>query len=711
VTDSGVDNRTSKVCKTCKELIVGEHKTCAVAESPTVMETPAVPDPLIGTIFAEKYEVLSVLGKGGMSLVYKARHKFMDRIVAVKVLLEHLVTDAAAVQRFQQESKAASTLNHQNIVTVYDFGQTPNGQAYFVMDCLEGKSLSDYIEKDGRLAVPRALEIFEQICDGLEHAHQKGIIHRDLKPNNIVLLPDEQGREVVKIVDFGIAKIIGTDGTPQQRLTQTGEIFGSPFYMSPEQCQGFTLDTRSDLYSFGCLMFETLTGSPPQMGDSFVATALKHINDQPPSFSDVAPNANIPKQVEYVIQRCLEKSPKERFATAAELKQALMDAALAGGVPGLRAGAVKVADPKSTARQAWNKLGIAFDTGSYAANKNKKKAVSAMRTFLTLVPILLLVPALLVAFLFPGGPEDHGTPWNKFVWQCHMSAAKWYGDQGNLTGARQQFAQAEAMTSTFQDKSSRLLKTLTLEADVYKTLKDFDSVSTANQRFIDVGTKEASKEADGVRSWLKEIDDREKIDPISCQASLQSGAMPIRFAADKLHVRSLFGEEESLLNLAITEYNHAGLGQSPELAQFKSSLADCMLLQQNLDKVRPLLAEVLAIRENRIVVMGGLSSAPAVKDAIRDLIKALLRIAEFDRDQSNFTQSQSEFARAKKLLDQYEKGNTVLNQEYVLSTADLQRQMNLEHNRSGASGKSAVCVPNLEPGKSPSKKAAGRTSN
>jgi serine/threonine protein kinase len=686
VTDSAADKRTTQVCNTCKKPAVGDHKDCVLAASPTaVLQEPLpVPDALIGTVFAEKYEILSVLGKGGMSQVYKARHKFMDRIVAVKVLLEHLVTDAAAVQRFQQESKAASTLNHQNIVTVYDFGQTPNGQAYFVMDCLEGKSLSDYIEEDGRLEVSRALEIFQQTCDGLDHAHQKGIIHRDLKPNNIVLLPDEQGRETVKIVDFGIAKIIGSDGSPQQRLTQTGEIFGSPFYMSPEQCQGFTLDTRSDLYSLGCLMFETLTGAPPQMGDSFVQTALKHINDQAPAFSDISPNANVPKQVEYVIQRCLEKSPKERFATAAEVKQALLDAALAAGVPGFKPGAIKVADSKSTARQALDKLGISFDTGSYTANKRKQKAFNAMKTFLTVVPILILVPAGLVAFFFPGGPEDLGTPWNKFLWQCHMAGAQWCGDHGDLPGARAQFQQAEDLTKTFGDKNARLLGTLTLEADVYRTLKDFDAVNKANQKFIEVGTAESKLEADGVKSWLVGFHEREKVDPISCKAALQVGAVRIRLIASKLHGRGFYDDEENFLNLVINEYNLAGLGMSPEMAQFKSALADCMLLQQNLDKVRPLLADVLRIRDNQVQVLGGFSTSAVVVEPILDLIKSLLKIAEFDRDQSNFSNSKAEFARAKQLLDQYAKNNTQLNQEYAMSTADLQRQIRLDRQRGGA---------------------------
>jgi len=306
-----------------------------------------------------------------------------------------------------------------------------------------------------------------------------------------------------------------------------------------------------------------------------------------------------------------------------------------------------------------------------------------MKIVLTVVPVVLLTVAGGVAFFFPGGPEDRGTPWNKFLWQCHMSAAQWCGDHGDLKGARQQFREAESLTKTFHDKSSRLLATLTLEADVYRTLKDFDAVSKANQRFIATGASEVEQEAAGVQQWLTGFHEREKVDPISCQAALQAGATRIRYTVDKLHGRGLYDQEEKLLNVAITEYNTAGLGQSREMADFKSALADCMLLQQNLEKVRPLLAEVLHIRETRIAVMGGFSS-PAAADSILELIKALLKIGEFDRDQSNFTESQSEFARAKKLLNLYGKDNIALNQEYTMSTADLERQIRLDCQRRGA---------------------------
>ena len=224
---------------------------------------PVMQDPLIGTVVADKYELLSVLGVGGMSTIYKARHKYMGRLTAVKLLHPYLTADPSMFQRFQYEAKAASNLNHPNVVGIHDFGITDGGTAYLVMDYLEGEDLSSILERESLLPEAQAREIFRQACAGLDHAHSKGVIHRDLKPSNLFLCPEDGGNFLVKLVDFGIAKITDNTSEKSQNLTRTGEVFGSPLYMSPEQCSGKPLDPRSDLYSFGCLMYEVLTGRRP----------------------------------------------------------------------------------------------------------------------------------------------------------------------------------------------------------------------------------------------------------------------------------------------------------------------------------------------------------------------------------------------------------------------------------------------------------------
>lgn len=280
----------------------------------TEMST-AAKDPLIGTVIAERLEVLSLIGAGGMSTVYRAKHLLLDRVVAVKVMQVGKVDDNA-VRRFQQEAKAATALNHPNIAAVREFGIAESGDPYLVMDYIEGTSLADAIKQSGTLGVERTKQIITQVCAGLQHAHSIGIVHRDLKPANVMLFRDAAGNETAKIVDFGIAKILQSDG--QTELTKAGEVFGTPLYMSPEQGLGKAVDARSDIYSLGCMMYECLSGQPPFSAETALETLLQHTTEAPMPLKnggDLAP----------VVRRCLEKNPEDRYANAEELGQALLD--------------------------------------------------------------------------------------------------------------------------------------------------------------------------------------------------------------------------------------------------------------------------------------------------------------------------------------------------------------------------------------------------
>lgn len=229
MTNSG---KSEKVfCLTCARRFSEEIRYCPDDNTELVA---IATEALIGKVFADKYLIESVLGKGGMSTVYKAKQTYMERIVALKLLHPQLVSDPTSVQRFSQEAKAAASLSHPNIITVYDFGITSTGEAYLAMDYLVGSSLSAILDMSGPIPEAEALDMFRQICRGLVHAHNKGIVHRDLKPANLVLTADDDGSVLVRIVDFGIAKILPSDGAASQGLTKTGDIFGSPLYMSPE---------------------------------------------------------------------------------------------------------------------------------------------------------------------------------------------------------------------------------------------------------------------------------------------------------------------------------------------------------------------------------------------------------------------------------------------------------------------------------------------
>ncbi len=272
----------------------------------------------IGQILDERFQITERLGKGGMSAVFKADHLLLDRKVAVKLLHRHLCSNASSIQRFHREAKAISTLDHENIVKVHAFGLTAAGHCYLVMDFLQAQSLSEILVEKGALPILEAMPIFRGICSGLAHTHERGIVHRDLKPANIMVSTNEVGAVVVKIVDYGIARIDAVGGS-EGRLTEAGSTCGSPPYMSPEQCLGEPTDYRSDIYSLGCLFYEVLSGQRPFPGASSGEIMLKHLNDAPSRFDTVVPTLNIPSSMEAIIHRCLEKQQEARYSSVGEL--------------------------------------------------------------------------------------------------------------------------------------------------------------------------------------------------------------------------------------------------------------------------------------------------------------------------------------------------------------------------------------------------------
>jgi serine/threonine protein kinase len=309
-----------KVCLECNRQFTGIVAACPHDGTNLI---PLARDPMVGTCLMGKYDIIDVIGHGGMGVVYKGRQVLMDRTVAIKMLQSQHIADSMSVKRFHQEGKAASKMNHPHVITVYDFGVTPNsGQPFIVMDYLLGTDLSTIIKEEGQLGVERSLKILAQSTDALDHAHRMGVIHRDLKPSNIMLIDYEDEKDFVKVVDFGVAKLISAGGE-QQRLTQMGEVCGSPVYMSPEQCQGLELDNRSDIYSMGIVIYETLTGRLPILGKTMVETMSKHITEAPPRFKEVRPDLYIPERLEAVVFKALAKSPADRHQTMAELTRDL----------------------------------------------------------------------------------------------------------------------------------------------------------------------------------------------------------------------------------------------------------------------------------------------------------------------------------------------------------------------------------------------------
>ena len=266
----------------------------------------------IGQIIKERYEIIQLLGEGGMSYVYKANDKQLKRTVAIKTLKPNYVQQEKFVERFKREAQTAANLNHPNIVQIFDWGI--GDEPFFVMEYIEGNTLTSIIAKRRTISLNDVLFIGAQVSSGLQAAHSKGLVHRDIKPGNIMITPEGK----VKVTDFGIVSLQNEESD----ITKTGSILGTASYISPEQAQGKPVSKESDLYSLGTVLYELITGSPPFEGDTPIATATKHITDKPERLSFIRPD--IPKGVENAVLKLLHKYPKDRFKNAEDLRAVLL---------------------------------------------------------------------------------------------------------------------------------------------------------------------------------------------------------------------------------------------------------------------------------------------------------------------------------------------------------------------------------------------------
>lgn len=318
------------MCLACNFTFEGPGDACPKCKGTQIVVYGH--DDKIGRVINERFRVLELVGKGGMGSVYLAEDlSRKGTYVAIKMLHAQLSEDKVSVKRFQQEASAASDLKHDNLIQQYDYGMMDEKQPFLVMEYLQGDSLSEIIKEGGPINPVRCARIFAQVMDGLAYAHNKGVVHRDIKPSNILLINQENGEELVKVLDFGLAKLMPWSGKESQHLTKTGEVFGSPIYMSPEQCMGKKLEPSSDIYSLGITLYEALTGKPPFKGQNVVQTASKHLSDPPPPFETVCPDLNLPLNLQNVVFKALEKEPTHRFLDMLHFKENLVYAVTGQG--------------------------------------------------------------------------------------------------------------------------------------------------------------------------------------------------------------------------------------------------------------------------------------------------------------------------------------------------------------------------------------------
>ena len=303
-------------------------------EAPADMTGPQLPPmadddlagkSLVGQTISERYTILDEIGRGGMSIVYRARHELLKKTVAVKVLKQSLATDKISLSRFHREAMAAASLGDQHIVDITDYGFTSSREAFIVMEHLDGAGLREVLKQEGPLEGGRCVAITRQILKALSAAHDQGIIHRDLKCDNVFLVQRE-GREFVKLLDFGISKIKKTEGSEDTGLTATGVVMGTPQYIAPEQAHGVEdVDHRVDLYSLGVILYEMCTGRLPFTGNSAIDILMKHIQQDPIPPRQSRPDLGISADLERVILKAMEKEPNDRYESAVTMLEDLPD--------------------------------------------------------------------------------------------------------------------------------------------------------------------------------------------------------------------------------------------------------------------------------------------------------------------------------------------------------------------------------------------------
>ncbi len=307
-------NQIVAVCPRCQLRLDDDVLFCPKDGARLQFAEPAEPpehDEHVGQLLGDEFEILEIAGKGAMGTVYRAQQRAMDRVVAIKILRRELLRDTGLVRRFVREARATAKLQHPNIVTVHFVGETPEGLPFLVMEYVDGRSLEQVCETP--MPLGRVLEIARQITSALGDAHDMGIIHRDLKPSNILVIERPNQPDRVKVVDFGIAKILEWGDGRESMLTQGGVIFGTPDYLAPEQASGAPVDARTDLYALGVILFRLVTGQLPFVGTG-MQLVLKHLREIPPLPSTLAPD--IPPDVEELIVMLLSKEPDHRPANA-----------------------------------------------------------------------------------------------------------------------------------------------------------------------------------------------------------------------------------------------------------------------------------------------------------------------------------------------------------------------------------------------------------
>ena len=456
-------------------------------------------------VLGDRYEIHQRLARGGMAQVYLARDRSLDRPVAVKELVPEFATDPSFVERFRREAQAAANLAHPNIVGVYDWG-TQDGTYFIVMEYVDGPSLSQVIRRDGPLHPRRAAEIANEVAAALGFAHSRGVVHRDVKPGNVLLTSTGQS----KVTDFGIARALSS---PDDDLTQAGSVMGTATYFSPEQAQGLPVDPRSDLYSLGVVLYEMVTGRPPFSGETPLAIAYKHVQDQPPAPSTVIPD--LPTGLEAIIMKLLQKRPDDRYASAEELR-ADLNRFLDGSATSAERALVGVGAAAAGAglAAAATTMQPAVDDGTFGApvvDEEEPEQKSRTGVFLAVIVVLLLILAGLL-FWFARSLDSNTATVPAAIGLTRAEATQLLTEQGfKVDVTEQPNATVEAGRVISQDPAAQT------EADKGSTVKlvvssGVEQVAVPNVVGSSQAYAQAALTAAGLRFTITSVDNAD-VDP------------------------------------------------------------------------------------------------------------------------------------------------------------------------------------------------------
>jgi serine/threonine-protein kinase len=372
-----------------------------VSTTPPVPEQAPdeAPDPLVGQLLADRYRIVRKLGEGAMGAVYVGEHLRIGRRDAIKVLRPGLAGDAEAIARFTRGTRNVSAIRHPNVCTIYDFSDTPEGVRYLAMEFVEGDTLKEILDREGRLEVGRAVELTRQVAEALQAAHDAGVVHRDLKPGNIMICRRPDGREQVKVVDFDIAK--GPAEAEGEEVTRLGFVVGTPEYMSPEQLMGDRLDGRSDLYSLGVVLFRMLAGSLPFRAPSTQEMMVQRLTGEPLRLQDAAPDLLVPLALEEALRRALAKRAQDRQESAGEFGREVVAALTAAPVPPPRPAEPELAPTRVGPAMAHAAAPASSPTAPAAARKRSPVLIGG-------VAVVLIGAAAAVGLLLTGRQQSDG---------------------------------------------------------------------------------------------------------------------------------------------------------------------------------------------------------------------------------------------------------------------------------------------------------------